>query len=185
MSKTLSNMGPLGTLAPTFSLQNVIDDKPYKLQQHDNKIATVIMFICNHCPYVKFINEALVQLANTYLKKNVNFIAINSNDVNEYPDDSPHNMKITAQNLQYPFPYLFDETQDVAKAYHAACTPDFFIYDKNLSLVYRGQFDDARPGSELTPTGGSIKEVLDALIHNAPINPIQKASMGCNIKWKI
>lgn len=142
------------------------------------------MFICNHCPYVKHVNKELTRLANDYLPKGVNFIAINSNDVENYPDDSPENMKKTALAEGYPFPYLFDETQEVAKAYQAACTPDFFVFDANLVLVYRGQLDDSRPGNQVEVTGNSIRKALDSLLADQPIKFEQKPSLGCNIKWK-
>jgi thiol-disulfide isomerase/thioredoxin len=142
------------------------------------------MFICNHCPYVKHINKELTRLANDYMKKDVNFIAINSNDVMNYPDDSPENMRITAREQAFPFPYLFDEAQEVAKAYQAACTPDFYVFDSNLVLVYRGQLDDSRPGNKIAVTGDSIRNVLDCLLNNKPISIEQKPSLGCNIKWK-
>jgi thiol-disulfide isomerase/thioredoxin len=185
MAKTPSSMLPLGTQAPGFSLTDVITDMPVNLHQSDNQeAATVICFICNHCPYVKYINQALTKLANDYIPKHIRFIAINSNDTDNYPDDSPENMKITAQNEGYAFPYLFDSTQEVAKAYHAACTPDFFVFDQDLRLAYRGQLDDARPGNGITPSGTSIREALDCLLQGAPVSDHQKPSIGCNIKWK-
>jgi len=142
------------------------------------------MFICNHCPYVKHINEQLVFLGNDYIPKGVQFIAINSNDAEQYPDDSPENMKKTAESLGFPFPYLFDETQAVAKAYHAACTPDFYIFDGEQRLVYRGQLDSSRPGNKLPVTGEDIRNALDNMLANQPIADEQKPSLGCNIKWR-
>ena len=183
MVKTASNMVELGTQAPLFSLVDVITGNPVSLDSLKAK-ATVIMFICNHCPYVKHINKQLVQLANDYLPKQVNFIAINSNDVSSYPDDSPENMKKTAQDIGYPFPYLYDETQEVAKSYQAACTPDFYVFDEELRLVYRGQLDDSRPGNHLEVNGSSVRHALDCLLSHQTIDPQQKPSMGCNIKWK-
>lgn len=180
MAKTVSTMLALGTIAPQFSLLDVISGKHISL----NSKPTVIMFICNHCPFVKHVNKGLTALANDYIKLGVSFIAINSNDVTNYPDDSPENMKITATKESFPFPYLFDETQEVARAYHAACTPDFFVFDSNLSLVYRGQLDDSRPGNNIPVTGNSIREVLDCLLANKAIKSEQKPSLGCNIKWK-
>jgi len=177
-------MLPLETSAPEFSLPDVISGKLTGLKNSQNPKATVIMFICNHCPYVKHINKELTRLANEYIKKEIRFIAINSNDINNYPDDSPENMKITATKESYPFPYLFDETQEVAKAYQAACTPDFYVFDSRLLLVYRGQFDDSRPGNEIPVTGNSIRTVLDCLLNQEAINIQQKPSLGCNIKWK-
>ncbi|MDF1677540.1 MAG: thioredoxin family protein [Legionellaceae bacterium] len=185
MAKTPSSMLPLGTQAPGFSLTDVISKTPINLHQSDSQeVATVIFFICNHCPYVKHINEALTELARDYMPQNVRFLAINSNDTENYPDDSPENMKITAEQLGYPFPYLFDETQEVARAYQAACTPDFFVFDQDLLLAYRGQLDDSRPGNGLKPDGASIREALDCLIRGKAIPHNQKPSIGCNIKWK-
>lgn len=183
MAKTPSNMLPLGTQAPRFSLPDVLSGKKIALDGKNHK-ATVIMFICNHCPYVKHVNEELVKLANDYTDKNVRFLAINSNDVENYPDDSPDNMKKIAQTMKYPFPYLYDETQEVAKAYHAACTPDFYVFDNNLNLAYRGQLDDSRPGNNVEVNGHSIRSALDCLLNQQPINTEQKPSLGCNIKWK-
>ncbi len=185
MVKTPSTMVELGGAAPDFTLTDVLSNQAYTLSKHKGKSATVIMFICNHCPFVKHINQALTQLASDYLNKGIQFVAINSNDVERYPDDSPENMIITAEAHHYPFPYLYDETQEVAKAYQAACTPDFFVYDPDLSLVYRGQLDDSRPGNNIKPTGGSIRTVLDCLLDNQPIPQDQKPSIGCNIKWKV
>ncbi len=185
MAKTPSSMLPLGTQAPGFSLIDVLTDTPVNLHQSDNQeAATVILFICNHCPYVKHVNQAITKLARDYMPKNIRFIAINSNDTDNYPDDSPENMKRTAQAEAYPFPYLFDKTQEVAKAYQAACTPDFFVFDQDFLLAYRGQLDDSRPGNGLTPDGSSIREALDCLIQGSPVPNNQKASIGCNIKWK-
>ncbi|MBL7478844.1 thioredoxin family protein [Legionella bononiensis] len=184
MSRTESTMLALGTVAPNFELLDVSTGKQVKFDQSPDFIASVIMFICNHCPYVKHINSELTRLANDYLPKGVRFLAISSNDVENYPDDSPENMIITAKTQQYPFPYLYDETQEVASAYHAACTPDFFVFDKNLSLIYRGQLDDSRPGNAIPVTGDSIRMALNCLIENKPLNIVQKPSLGCNIKWK-
>lgn len=184
MSKTESKMLPLGTIAPNFELEDVISGKRIKLSETPDFTATVIMFICNHCPYVKHINTELTKLANDYIGKGVRFIAISSNDVEHYPDDSPENMKATAETHHYPFPYLYDATQEVAKAYNAACTPDFFVFGNDLSLIYRGQLDDSRPGNNIPVTGSSIRQALDCLLHDKPINVVQKPSLGCNIKWK-
>ena len=185
MAKTPSSMLPLGTQAPGFSLIDVMTDLPINLHQSDNQeAATVILFICNHCPYVKHVNQAITTLAHDYMPQNIRFIAINSNDTDNYPDDSPENMKITANKQGYPFPYLFDNTQEVAKAYQAACTPDFFVFDQDLLLAYRGQLDDARPGNGLKPDGASIREALDYLLRGETVPSHQKPSIGCNIKWK-
>lgn len=184
MAKTPSNMLTLGTLAPQFSLLDVVSGKKVTLNDNQNAQATLIMFICNHCPFVKHVNQELTRLAQDYIPKNVRVIAINSNDVDNYPDDSPENMKRTAQAENYPFPYLFDETQEVAKAYHAACTPDFYVFDSKLMLVYRGQLDESRPGNAIPVSGRSIRDALDCLLTAKPVNPEQKPSLGCNIKWK-
>lgn len=142
------------------------------------------MFICNHCPFVKHVNDELVKLANDYGNKGIGFVAISSNDAENYPEDSPGNMKKVAAQLKYPFPYLYDETQQVAMLYNAACTPDFFIYDENLQLVYRGQLDDSRPGNEIPVTGNDIRLALDCIIGNQPVSADQRPGIGCNIKWK-
>lgn len=184
MSKTASTMIPLGTIAPHFELPDVISGKQVKLNDSSDYVATVLMFICNHCPYVKHVNTAITSLANDYMPKKIRFLAISSNDVANYPDDSPVNMRIVAKQENYPFPYLYDETQEVAKAYNAACTPDFYVFNKNLSLVYRGQLDDSRPGNNIPVSGYCIREVLDCLLNNKTVNQEQKPSLGCNIKWK-
>ncbi|MDI9819444.1 MULTISPECIES: thioredoxin family protein [unclassified Legionella] len=184
MAKTPSTMLPLGTYAPQFSLLDTVSGSTVSLNSSPESKATVIMFICNHCPYVRHINKELTRLANDYMKLGINFIAINSNDVETYPDDSPENMKKTATEHNYPFPYLYDETQEVAKAYQAACTPDFYVFDSNFALVYRGQLDDSRPGNTIAVTGSSIRNALDSILANEPVNVVQKPSLGCNIKWK-
>lgn len=184
MAATPSYMMPLGTRAPDFNLLNVVTGKTVTLQQLKSDIATVVMFICNHCPYVKHVQPQLVKLAQDYQTQGISFIAINSNDVVNYPEDSPEKMKEVAQAWNYPFPYLYDESQEIAKAYQAACTPDFYIFDKELKCVYRGQLDDSRPKNTIPPTGKDIRAALDALMVGHPVNPDQKASIGCNIKWK-
>lgn len=185
MVKKTSSMLPLGTHAPHFSLIDTVSGKTVTLSENQDFKATVIMFICNHCPYVKHVNAELTRLASDYIPKQVRFFAINSNDVEHYPDDSPDHMKKTALLHGYPFPYLFDETQEVARAYDAACTPDFFVFDSGNKLVYRGQLDDSRPGNGIELTGRSIREALDSLLHHKPISEVQKPSIGCNIKWKV
>lgn len=184
MSKTPSNMLALGTKAPHFTLEDVVSGKKVALTPSTHSTATVIMFLCNHCPFVKHINAELAHLANEYIPQGIQFFAINSNDIERYPDDSPENMQLTAKTHHYPFPYLFDETQEVAKAYHAACTPDFFVFDQSLSLVYRGQLDDSRPGNQIPVTGSSIRQALECLLNDHPLDFEQKPSLGCNIKWK-
>lgn len=184
MSKTASAMVSLGTPAPHFKLIDVTTGQHVALNDDQSSTATVIMFLCNHCPFVKHVNTALAQLANDYQSQGIRFIAINANDVEHYPDDSPENMKKIAEEHHYPFPYLFDETQAVAKAYNAACTPDFFIYNQKSKLVYRGQLDDSRPGNTIPVSGNDIRKALDCLIQDIALNPDQKPSIGCNIKWK-
>lgn len=177
-------MLPLGTIAPSFTLVDSVSNKKMSLHELKSSTATVVMFICNHCPYVKHIQHELAKFAKEYQAKKVSFIAINSNDIAHYPEDAPDKMRETAQQLDFTFPYLFDETQEVAKAYQAACTPDFYIFDKDLKCVYRGQFDDARPGNNIPVTGNSMRAALENLLAGRPIDTEQKPSMGCNIKWR-
>lgn len=184
MARTPSVMTALGKKAFDFSLPDTVSGKTITLQAIKGNTATVLMFICNHCPFVKHVNAQLVQLGNDYKNKGITFIAISSNDVNGYPQDGPEQMKLAATELQYPFPYLYDQSQEVAKAYEAACTPDFFIYDAGLSLVYRGQLDDSRPGNEKPVTGADMRNALGHLIAGKPVPADQKPSIGCNIKWR-
>lgn len=177
-------MMPLDTKAPGFKLPSPVSGEALGLDELKSGKATVIMFICNHCPYVKHVQQALVDLANDYIPKGVSFIAINSNDVEKYPDDSPANMKAVAERLGYPFPYLFDETQETARAYGAACTPDFFVFDAGLGCVYRGQLDDSRPGNGKPVTGSDLRKALDSILGGDPVPQNQTPSIGCNIKWK-
>lgn len=184
MARTPSTMLPLGTIAPDFTLPDTVSNTPFHLYSHTSQMATVIMFICNHCPFVKLIEHQIAVLAKHYQPQNILFVAINSNDIENYPDDAPPRMRETAEANGYVFPYLFDETQEVAQAYHAACTPDFYIFDKDFRCVYRGQFDDARPGNGITVTGNDLAAALEAILTNQPISAEQKPSLGCNIKWK-
>ncbi|MDG1056332.1 MAG: thioredoxin family protein [Flavobacteriaceae bacterium] len=184
MARTPSNMLPLGTKAPDFNILDTVSDKLKSLNQLEGDTGTLVAFICNHCPFVIHINATLVKLANDYQKKGINFIAISSNDVKHYPQDGPDLMKVHANKLNYAFPYLYDETQNVAKAYDAACTPDFFLFDKDRSLVYRGQMDDSRPGNGIVNDGQDLKHAMNCLIENKVNNRLQKPSIGCNIKWK-
>lgn len=184
MARTESNPFPLGTKAPEFTLINTVDDQWVSLQEAKGEQGTVILFICNHCPFVIHVNPELVKLANEYQQKGIGFIAISSNDIVNYPQDAPKFMKEVAEKWNYPFPYLYDETQEVAKAYDAACTPDFYVFDENLEAVYHGQLDDSRPGNGKSLTGKDMRNALDNLLEkNHPIEN-QKPSMGCNIKWK-
>ncbi|MFY0683933.1 MAG: thioredoxin family protein [Balneola sp.] len=173
----------IGTKAPDFNLPN-IDGNMISLQELRPKAGVLIMFICNHCPYVKHLNEALVKFANDYREQGIKCIAISSNDVENYPQDSPELMKELSEKHQFPFPYLYDESQEVAKAYKAACTPDFFLFDDELKLFYRGQFDDSRPGNNKPVTGRDMRNAADKLIEGESSIESQIPSMGCNIKWK-
>jgi thiol-disulfide isomerase/thioredoxin len=184
MAATPSNMTPLGTPAPDFTLRDTVSGRDVSLTGLRSDKATVIMFICNHCPFVKHVQHELARLAVDYQPQGVAFAAINSNDVANYPADAPDKMKALAETLGFVFPYLYDETQDVARAYQAACTPDIFIYDGDLKLAYRGQLDDSRPGNDLPVTGRDVRQALDALLAGQPVNPDQRPSIGCNIKWK-
>ena len=185
MVKTLSTMLPLGTKAPDFRLPDTISGEPLKLSSYTvHSKAIVVMFICNHCPFVKHVNEELVKLAQDYSKEPVSFIAISANDVKHYPEDSPENMRKVAKELHYPFPYLYDETQEVALLFQAACTPDFFVLDQQHNLVYRGQLDDSRPGNGIPVTGKDLRHAIDCLLEKVPNLEPQKPSIGCNIKWK-
>ena len=184
MARTPSTMVALGTDASDFTLSDTVSGKNISLENVKGDVATIMMFICNHCPFVKHVNPELVKLANDYKDKGIGFVAINANDVLNHPEDSPALMTQVAKQLKYPFPYLYDESQEVAKAYDAACTPDFFIYDKDLRLVYRGQLDDSRPGNEIPVTGKDIRNALDCLVNDQPVPELQRPSIGCNIKWK-
>jgi thiol-disulfide isomerase/thioredoxin len=185
MARIPSNMIPLLSKAPAFELPDTVSGKPLSLKDLKGFEGTVIMFICNHCPFVIHVNPQIVSLANDYTPKGISFIAISSNDVENFPQDSPELMKKTAEENNYPFPYLYDESQEVAKSYHAACTPDFFIYNKNDELVYRGQLDDSRPGNGKPLTGKDIRNALDCLLSSTEIDSNQIPSIGCNIKWKM
>jgi peroxiredoxin len=183
MALTPSTMLPLGTTAPDFTLPDT-NGKTVSLADFRNQAALLVLFICNHCPYVKHIRDGLAQLARDYQPKHVGIVGINSNDVANYPEDSPAQMKKEVKSAGYTFPYLYDETQAVAKAYRAACTPDIYLFDKNRKLVYRGQFDGSRPGNGIPVTGRDLRAALDTVLAGQPVSPDQKASMGCNIKWK-
>jgi peroxiredoxin len=183
MALTPSTMLTLGTTAPDFRLPDT-NGKTVSLVDFKDKPALLVMFICNHCPYVKHIRTGLAQLARDYLPRGIGIVGVNSNDVANYPDDSPAKMKEEAKSAGYLFPYLYDESQAVAKAYRAACTPDIYLFDKGRKLVYRGQFDDSRPGNGIPVTGKDLRAALDAVLAGRPVSANQKASMGCNIKWK-
>ena len=179
-----STMLDLGTTAPLFNLYDTVSHQTISYDDIKGTQGTVVIFSCNHCPFVVHVNQELVNIANEYLGRGVGFVAISSNDVDNYPQDSPDKMSIVAKVLKYPFPYLYDETQEVAKAYEAACTPDFYIFNHDNKLVYRGRLDSSRPGNGIPVTGADMRSALDAMLLG--INEItpQIPSAGCNIKWK-
>lgn len=177
-------MLPLGTPAPPFELIDTITNKTRSLKSLRGKKGTLIAFICNHCPFVIHINVSLVKLAYEFQSQGIQFIAISSNDAENYPQDGPEQMKQQAKKLNYPFPYLYDESQSVAKDYDAACTPDFYLFDDNLKLIYRGQLDNSRPGNDLPNNALDLKHAMTCLLNKLPNNKTQKPSIGCNIKWK-
>jgi peroxiredoxin len=184
MALTPSKMIPLGTTAPDFKLPDTVSGKILTLAELKSDRASVILFICNHCPYVQQVRQQLIDVALDYGPRGIAFVAISANDAENYPDDAPEKMKLVAGELGYPFPFLYDESQEVAKAYGAACTPDLFVFDGELKLVYRGQLDDARPGADVPVTGRDLREALDCILDGRPVSSDQKPSMGCNIKWK-
>lgn len=183
MVKTASTMLALGAKAPGFSLPNV-DGRTVSLDDFSEAPALLVIFMSNHCPFVKHIAGELARLGKDYQARGAAILGINSNDVDKYPDDSPQNMQTEVQIRGYTFPYLFDESQETAKACRAACTPDFFLFDKDRSLVYRGQLDSSRPGNGLPVTGEDLRTALDAVLQGKPVSKDQKPSIGCNIKWK-
>ncbi len=185
MAATQSNMLELGTKASDFNLLNISTNNKVTLNELKSNKATLVMFICNHCPFVKHIGKGLSELCNDYIHKGISIIAISSNDIVNYPQDSPEKMLEFLKEYNLTFTYLYDETQEVAKAYKAACTPDFYLFDSNLSLAYRGQFDDSRPSNGLPVTGLDIRNAVNALLKNEKVNDNQIPSIGCNIKWKI
>jgi len=183
MVKTPSTMLPLGTHAPDFSLPG-LDGRELTLADVKGPHGLMVMFICNHCPFVKHVADEISRIGREYLPQGLGVIAINSNDVSHHPADSPEQMVHESEERGYEFPYLFDDTQEVAKSYHAACTPDFFLFDPSLSLVYRGQLDSSRPGNGVPVTGEDLRRAIDAMIAGRSIDAVQKSSLGCNIKWK-
>ena len=183
MVQTLSTMLALGTSAPQFSLPDP-DGKIVSLSDFDGAPALVVVFMCNHCPFVKHVAPGLANLAREYQDKGVAVVGVNPNDVANYPDDSPQKMAEASKEYGYTFPYLLDESQAVAKAYRAACTPDFFVFDGDRQLVYRGQMDDSRPSLDLPVTGADLRGALDAVLDGRSVAAEQKPSVGCNIKWK-
>ncbi len=183
MALTSSNMLPLGTKAPDFQLPDTTG-RIVRLSDFAEAPALVVAFICNHCPYVKHIRAGLAAFGRDVQARGVAVVAINSNDVASYPEDSPERMAEEVRNAGYSFPYLYDESQEVARAYRAACTPDFYLFDRDRRLVYRGQFDDSRPGNGVPVTGRDLRAAVDAVLAGRPVAAIQKPSTGCNIKWK-
>lgn len=183
MARTLSTMLELGTTAPAFRLPDT-KGRLVSLDDFHDARALLVIFMCNHCPYVKHVREAIAALARDYQVKGLAVVGISSNDATKYPDDGPRQMAEEAAAAGYVFPYLYDESQAVAKAYRAACTPDFFLFDGERRLVYRGQFDDSRPGNNVEVTGRDLRTAIDAVLAHKPVNADQKPSLGCNIKWK-
>jgi len=184
MVRTLSTMLELGTQAPDFNLADVVTGNPISLATFAKKKALLVMFICRHCPYVKHVQNELAKLAKDYQNSELGIVAISSNDAESYPDDSPENLKEMALELGFDFPYCYDGDQAVAKAYAAACTPDFYLFDQNRELVYRGQLDDSRPKSDIPITGKDLRAAIEAVLNGKEVDQNQRASLGCNIKWK-
>lgn len=183
MAAVHSTMLEIGTKAPHFSLPDVISGKNVKLENFKGNRGLLVIFICNHCPYVKLIKDELVEYATDYMDRGVSVVAISSNDVENYPEDSPEKMRVDAEEHGYPFPYLYDESQEVAKAYKAACTPDLYLFDENLELFYRGQFDGSRPKNEIEPTGEDLRNATERMLAGEGPPEEQVPSIGCNIKW--
>ncbi len=183
MSATPSKMLELGTKVPNFELPDVVSGQTVSLDSFDDKKGIAIIFMCNHCPYVKLIKEKLAELAENYSSE-IGFAGINSNDISQQPQDRPEKMRADAQQFDYPFPYLFDENQQTAKDYHAACTPDLYLIDEDRRLVYRGQFDDSRPGNDKPVTGADLEQAIKRLLRAEDLLEEQIPSIGCNIKWK-
>lgn len=181
---TASAMLPLGTVAPPFSLRDVVSGRTYSLESFADKTALLVMFICRHCPYVVHVEQELARLGRDYRDTSVGVIAISSNDPIGYPDDAPPKLKEMALRLDFAFPFCHDETQEVAKAYRAACTPDFYLFDRDRRLVYRGQLDESRPGNNKPVTGRDLRAAIQAVLTGKPIDGTQRASIGCSIKWK-
>ncbi len=184
MVATPSTMLPLGTPIPDFSLRNAVDGRSVSPAEYANARALLVMFICNHCPFVKHVKGELGRLARSYAPKGVGIVAINSNDLDKYPQDGPEHMKHLAREEGWSFPFLVDESQEVAHAFRAACTPDLFLFDGNGRLVYRGQLDDSRPGNAIPVTGHDLRAAIEAVLAGKPVPADQKPSVGCNIKWK-
>lgn len=185
MALTASTMLPLGTKAPDFALPDTVSDKTIKLESLKSASGLLIMFICQHCPYVKHVQKELAKIGQDYQDKSLAIVAISANDAENYPDDAPDKLKEMAQSLKFTFPLCYDESQAVAKVYQAACTPDFFLFDHEQKLVYRGQLDDSRPGNNEPNNGKDLRLAIDAVLSGKAVSKEQKSSVGCNIKWKI
>lgn len=184
MVKTASTMMPLGEAAPDFALPDVVTGATVRLADFAGSRGLLVIFLCNHCPFVKYLADPLAKMTAQYREQGLAIVGINSNDVEKYPDDNADAMREEVRNRGYVFPYLLDESQEVAHAYQAACTPDFFLFDGQMRLVYRGQFDSSRPKSETPITGEDLGRAIEALLHGQPIAELQYPSLGCNIKWK-
>lgn len=184
MAQTESTMLPLGTPAPTFELPDVVTGQMVSLNRFADKKALLFMFICRHCPYVKHVQTELARIGQDYKDQPLGIVAVSSNDASAYPADAPTGLREMASELNFNFPFCYDETQDVARAFTAACTPDFFLFDRERRLAYRGQLDGSRPGSATPVTGQDLRSAIDALLAGRPVNPVQRPSVGCNIKWR-
>jgi len=184
MALTPSTMLPLGTEAPDFALPDVVSGETISLSTFAGRKALLVMFICRHCPYVKHVQDQLAALGREYRERDVGIVAISANDAEKYPDDKPSSLKEMAASLGFTFPYCYDESQQTARAYTAACTPDFFLFDGDRKLVYRGQLDGSRPGNDEPVTGHDLRAAIDAVLAGRPVDPDQAPSIGCNIKWK-
>ena len=184
MARTPSTMLDLGTAAPSFELPDTVSGSTVSLDTFAGKKGLLVMFICNHCPFVQHINDELVRLGKDYADSDLGIVAINSNDVDTHPDDAPDKMKANAEALGYAFPYCYDATQDIAKAYAAACTPDFFLFDADRKLVYRGQLDGSRPENDVPVDGQDLRAAIEAVLSGSAVTQDQQPSIGCNIKWK-
>ncbi|MDJ0571533.1 MAG: thioredoxin family protein [Pleurocapsa sp. MO_192.B19] len=184
MVKTASTMLPLGTVAPEFELPDVVSGENISLASVADSKALLLMFICQHCPFVKHVQQELAQIGQDYSQQPLKIVAISANDVVNYPDDSPEKLKQMAEALNFNFPLCYDQSQEVSKAYTAACTPDFFLFDANQKLAYRGQLDDSRPSTDIPVTGKDLRRAIDTVLQGKAVDFEQKPSIGCNIKWK-
>ncbi len=184
MVRTLSTMLPLGTTAPEFQLRDVVSGKTISLDTFSDSKALLVMFICRHCPFVKHVQQELAKIGRDYSDRPLGIVAISANDAENYPDDAPESLQEMAKELGFNFPLCYDETQETSKTYTAACTPDFFLFDGDRALAYRGQLDDSRPSTDTPVTGKDLRNAIDSLLAGETVNPEQKPSLGCNIKWK-